>query len=195
MVEGMTEAEIIKKYENLVYKLAKKQYIRKKELLDKDMDSEDLVQLGYIGLLDAYRTYKHDAGASFMTYAYTCIPNRIIRDGFREKRIKSMMKLSGPSLDAPVAGKDGDEDTTFGDLLAGEEDFEIENTVYEDLRVKLFNKLSTDERNLLVWYNIDGLTYDDISKRKGVSGARIGHMIEDISNRLRVQYMRECRNV
>lgn len=193
MVGGMTEAEIMEKYKNLVYKMAKKVYINKKHLMDKDMDFEDLVQFGYIGLLDAYRSYKEDGGANFTTYAYTCIPNRIIRDAFRQKRIKAMIALdSGISLDAQISNDDDND--TFSNILASEDDFEIENTVYEDIRIKLFNRLPSDERNLLVWYNIYGLTYDDISKRKGVSTTRIGHLIKDISNRLRVQYARECRN-
>lgn len=193
MVGGMTEAEIMEKYKNLVYKMAKKVYINKKHLMDKDMDFEDLVQFGYIGLLDAYRSYKEDGGANFTTYAYTCIPNRIIRDAFRPKRIKAMVALdSGISLDAQISNDDDND--TFSNILASEDDFEIENTVYEDIRIKLFNRLPSDERNLLVWYNIYGLTYDDISKRKGVSTTRIGHLIKDISNRLRVQYARECRN-
>lgn len=194
MVNGMTEEEVVIKYEALVYKLARKQYIKKKDLMDRDMSFEDLVQLGYIGLLDAYRTFEEGKGANFMTYAYTCIPNRIVRDGFRPRRVKTMMALdSGVSLDAPVKTDKG-EDTSYGDLLAGEDDFNIESTVYEDIRVKLYNKLSSDERKILTLYNLEGKTQDEIGQIYGVSKTRIGHIISDITNRLKVQYMRECRN-
>lgn len=194
MVEGLTEAEIAEKYKNLVYKLAREQYIKKKDFVDKDMDLDDLVQYGYIGLLDAYRTFKEDSGASFMTYAYTCIHHRIVRDGFREKRIKSMKALDSTSLDAPVKGKDGGEDTTLGDLLAKEDDYKIEDAVYEDIRVKLFNKLSSYERKILTLYNIECKTLIEIGEMLNVTDNRIAQIISDITNRLKVQYMRECKN-
>lgn len=193
MVGGMTEAEIMEKYKNLVYKMAKKVYINKKHLMDKDMDFEDLVQFGYIGLLDAYRSYKEDGGANFTTYAYTCIPNRIIRDAFRQKRIKAMIALdSGISLDAQISNDDDND--TFSNLIAGEDDFEIENTVYEDIRIKLFNRLSSRERNLLTLYNLEGKTHNELSDMFKVSQAMISKWLIDITNRLRVQYARECRN-
>lgn len=194
MVNGMTEEEVVIKYEALVYKLARKQYIKKKDLMDRDMSFEDLVQLGYIGLLDAYRSYEEGKGANFMTYAYTCIPNRIVRDGFRPRRVKTMMALdSGVSLDAPVKTDKG-EDTSYGDLLAGEDDYNIESTVYEDIRVKLFNKLSSREKQILTMYNLEEKTLDEIGQKIGLTRERVRQIISDITNRLKVQYMRECRN-
>lgn len=51
-------------------------------------DSEDLIQEGMLGLLAAMREYDDEKGASFRTYAQTCIQNRIksaIRSARRKK--------------------------------------------------------------------------------------------------------------
>ncbi|MCI6640268.1 MAG: sigma-70 family RNA polymerase sigma factor [Pygmaiobacter massiliensis] len=42
------------------------------------LDFEDAVQEGYIGLFYAVRTFRPDRGASFATYANTCIRNAIV---------------------------------------------------------------------------------------------------------------------
>ena len=41
-------------------------------------DSEDLIQEGMVGLLNAIREYDPGKGSSFRTYAETCIRNRIL---------------------------------------------------------------------------------------------------------------------
>ena len=41
-------------------------------------DAEDLTQEGMLGLLSAIRTYSPDGGASFHTYAETCIRRRLL---------------------------------------------------------------------------------------------------------------------
>ena len=51
-------------------------------------DSEDLIQEGMLGLLSAIREYDGSKGASFKTYAETCVHNRIqsaIRSAGRKK--------------------------------------------------------------------------------------------------------------
>ena len=42
------------------------------------LEADDLCQEGLLGLLDAVRSFREDGGASFRTYAGTCITNRII---------------------------------------------------------------------------------------------------------------------
>lgn len=45
--------------------------------LGSDLDTDDLKQEASVGLLAAVRTYRADGGASFITYASTCIRNRL----------------------------------------------------------------------------------------------------------------------
>ena len=41
------------------------------------IEPDDLFQEGIIGLLNAVRSYRPECGASFETFAYTCITNRL----------------------------------------------------------------------------------------------------------------------
>ena len=41
-------------------------------------DADDLAQEGLLGLLSAARTYREGGAASFATYAYTCMRNRML---------------------------------------------------------------------------------------------------------------------
>ncbi|WMJ84399.1 sigma-70 family RNA polymerase sigma factor [Oscillospiraceae bacterium LTW-04] len=43
----------------------------------KGVETDDLIQEGVIGLLHAIRAYDHKYGASFETFAYVCITNRL----------------------------------------------------------------------------------------------------------------------
>ena len=44
---------------------------------EKGVEADDLVQEGLIGLLSAIRSYDESRGASFETFAYICITNRM----------------------------------------------------------------------------------------------------------------------
>ena len=71
--EGNREAEeeLIRRYTKLVRLCARRFFLLGGE-------QEDLIQEGTIGLLNAVRSYRPDAGASFRTYAQKCILFRIM---------------------------------------------------------------------------------------------------------------------
>ncbi|MFV0497843.1 MAG: sigma-70 family RNA polymerase sigma factor [Candidatus Fimivivens sp.] len=50
---------------------------RAKAFRQRGVETDDLVQEGVIGLLQAIRAYDHRYGASFETFAYVCITNRL----------------------------------------------------------------------------------------------------------------------
>lgn len=58
-----------------------------------DASTEDLIQEGMFGFLDAVRTFRDDKETSFCTYANTCISNRII-SAVRSSRSQKNMALS-----------------------------------------------------------------------------------------------------
>lgn len=61
----------------------------------KGIETDDLVQEGVIGLLYAIRAYDHRLGASFETFAYVCITNRL-----RTVVASASRKLETVSLDS-----------------------------------------------------------------------------------------------
>ncbi|MEK3735494.1 sigma-70 family RNA polymerase sigma factor [Paenibacillus sp. FSL M8-0334] len=79
------EADIVKNYENLVHKVAK----RYRVALNAGLDYEDLVSVGTMGLIDAFRKYdpsRFDGAVnSFITLAYPSIQGNIL-NFLRDKR-------------------------------------------------------------------------------------------------------------
>lgn len=60
-IEGLTDNEIAEKYKGLVYKLSRKVYATKKDIIDANIITlEDIVQVGYIGLYNAIKTYNSE---------------------------------------------------------------------------------------------------------------------------------------
>lgn len=190
IIEGMTEEEIIVKYKRLAHKLAGKLYRLKKDYLDtRYMDFEDLTQLAYIGIFDAVRSYKEDKNVKFMTYAWACVQNRINKDAFREKQVKTYMTLGNFSLDSTL--DDDGEDTLLS--ITGEEDTNIEDIHNREIQIKLINRLSKRDREILIMHNIEGRSMDEIGNKIGLSRARVSQILIETTNKLKVQYMRECK--
>lgn len=50
-----------------------------KQLTDNKDFEQDLIQEGYIGVMEAEKNFKPDIGIKFLTYAYPYIKNRILR--------------------------------------------------------------------------------------------------------------------
>ncbi len=80
----MTTNELINENMGLIKKIASKFY---------GSDKEDLIQVGVIGLLLAYRNYKEVKGAKFSTYAYPYIFGKMYEYVNENKNIKVSKNL------------------------------------------------------------------------------------------------------
>lgn len=76
-----SQTQLIRKYERLVHKLA-----RKYAFTAVSHTHDDLAQEGFIGLLQAVRTYDTSKGAKFMTWAYYHIRGTITSCGRSDRR-------------------------------------------------------------------------------------------------------------
>jgi RNA polymerase sigma factor (sigma-70 family) len=76
-----SQLAIIKQYERLVHKLA-----RKYAFTAVSHSHDDLAQEGFIGLLQAVRTYDPSRGAKFMTWAYYHVRGTITACGRSDRR-------------------------------------------------------------------------------------------------------------
>jgi RNA polymerase sporulation-specific sigma factor len=68
--EAVSEGQVLERYLPLVRR-------RANAFRSMGVEPDDLVQEGLIGLLYAARAYQKDHGASFETFAYRCITNRL----------------------------------------------------------------------------------------------------------------------
>ena len=75
----MTNDKLIEEYKYLVYKISSYFY---------NVPKEDLIQAGYIGLIDAYKNYKKDANVKFSTYAFKSIYGSMYKLAIKNNPIK-----------------------------------------------------------------------------------------------------------
>lgn len=75
----MTKEDIIKSNMGLVYDVAKKFY---------NVDKQDLIQAGCMGLIDAYNNYQQNGTTKFSTYAYTYVYGKMYETVNKNRDIK-----------------------------------------------------------------------------------------------------------
>ena len=92
------------------------------------IDIEDIMQIGSLGMIRAFETYKEGEGMSFDTYMYSCISWSIKREFHNLKRIHSQYNIT--SLDYEI-----DEDTNMYDIIPNSS-VNIENEVIKDMTLQ-----------------------------------------------------------
>ena len=139
-------------------------------------DSEDLIQEGFLGLLDAVREFQSSKDASFSTFAQVCIRNRLrsaVRSAARSKHLPLNSSLSwesddvAPALAAPPSPEEL--------VIAREED-------HEGL-ARLKEGLSPLERQVLELY-LDGLSYSEIAQTTHRSAKSVDNAVQRIRRKL-----------
>ncbi|HEX3743263.1 MAG TPA: RNA polymerase sigma factor [Bryobacteraceae bacterium] len=124
-------------------------------------DAEDILQDVLYELTEAYRLMKpvEQAGA----WLYRVARNRII-DRFRKKKPEPFADLAG------VAGDD--ESARFEDLLpspdAGPEAVYVRGELLDELEAAL-DELPDEQREVFVAHEIEGLSFQELANRTGVS--------------------------
>ena len=146
-------------------------------------DSEDLLQEGMFGLIKAMREYDESNGASFRTFAETCIRRRlysVLRSAASEKH----QPLNKAILYDPY-------DPSFFDanLSTAQGDPELELIGREKAAVLLEStrkQLSDFEVKILGYY-LDGLTCREIAETVGKSAKSVDNAVQRIRRKVERQ--------
>lgn len=144
-------------------------------------DSEDLIQEGMIGLLSAIREFDAGKGASFKTYAETCIRNRIqsaIRSAARKKHaplndgipLDDILSDESQSLGAPYYQRSPEEQ-----VLARETEKEFISAYSQRL-----SKLEVQVLNLY----LEGFSYQEIAARLNRDTKAVDNAVQRIRKKL-----------
>ena len=144
-------------------------------------DSEDLIQEGMIGLLSAIREYDAEKGATFKTYAETCINNRIKSAVRSAQRMKNTPLNDGVSLEDVLS----DESQSLGanyyerspeeQVLARETEKEF---------ISAYSRcLSKLEAEILCLY-LDGLSYEEMASVSGRDVKAVDNAVQRIRRKL-----------
>lgn len=179
-IRELTDEEVVIKYKNLVYKISWKMFKKHRDIIDTNMlEVEDFFQIGYMALINAKNTYKEDSGASFMTYASTCIINRLKAIYLRTKQVKTYMLLGNTSLDYQISEKDRDE-LTMKDIIGIDYDMTDRLEI-----VELLEKLPGRQQEILVKYYIEGYNMEEIGKIYNCSRSYISAEMKRIKKKLK----------
>lgn len=147
-------------------------------------DSEDLMQEGLIGLLSAIRTFQPEGGASFRTYAETCIRHRVISAARSASRRKHSPLNDGVSLEEILS----DENQRVSLFPVSRFDRSPEDQVLAreregDVISKYSRYLSAFETEILRHY-LDGCAYEEIAERCGRSCKSVDNAVQRIRKKL-----------
>ncbi len=184
--EGDSEAEefLLKKYIPLVKKEIRYLYIVGAE-------TDDLSQEAMIGLFKAIRDFKPKKGATFITYATTCIRNEIKTAITKSNRIKHQPLNTYISIYANQ-GTDsfvGNEPTLIIDTLqAGDMSDPEFILLHEELQSELLERIETElspiERKVTKLY-LEGLSHMDIAKLIGKNEQSVTNALSRVRAKLR----------
>ncbi len=163
------EEELIVRYTRLVRVCARPLFLA-------GGDSEDLVQEGLLGLLDAIREFDSSRDAGFATFARVCIQNRLrsaVRSAAREKH---MALNAAVSLEEREASEGGQEPGNPEDVIIAREAWREEMT-------RLGRELSSFEREVLGQY-LDGFSYQEIAQATGKPLKAVDNAVQRIRRKL-----------
>lgn len=143
-------------------------------------DSEDLVQEGLLGLLDAIREFDSRQGASFGTFARVCVQNRLrsaVRSAAREKHMALNAAVPWEGQETPEGGL-GPENP---------EDLVIAREAWQEAAARLERELSSFEREVLGQY-LEGFSYQEIARATGKPPKAVDNAVQRIRRKLARQH-------
>lgn len=146
-------------------------------------DSEDLIQEGTFGLLSAIRQYRPDCGASFRTFAETCVRKRLYSAVKSASRLKHIPLNDGMSFEQLSEESDLRLSAIPAQLSNTPEELVLARESKEELYRALSDRLSKMEKQVLSLY-LDGYHYQDIAQRLGKDTKAIDNAVQRIRRKL-----------
>ena len=122
-------------------------YVAKK-FASSEVDVEDLISIGSLGLIKAVNTYKSEKNIKLATYASRCIENEILMYLRKVSKQKQMVSLDEPlNIDS-----EGNELILF-DLLPSEENCPqdtMEKSTEKEILWRVINRLNEREKEIML---------------------------------------------
>lgn len=185
--QGDNEAmnEILSNYKHLVSAICKKYFLI-------NLEGDDLVQEGMIGLFSAVRTYKTSLEVPFKKYAKVCITRQIMDALKANNRQKNQMFNAYFSINNQgkiiLSTMDSNQEDDAGFFLVASNLTPEESLIFHE-KLKEFNKqinseLSDMERHVLKLY-VSGLNYVEIAKSLGKDAKSIDNALSRIKIKLK----------
>ena len=134
--------------------------------------AEDFMQEGFLGLLEAIKTFNPKKNAKFRTYAGKCIKNRMI-----SSMRKNMPQGGGDDFEDQL------ENVTDSDKIP--EEIVIEKETGDELCEKIFSALSQYERNVFRLF-LRGDSYRTIAEKTDSEEKSVNNAMQRVRQKLKV---------
>jgi RNA polymerase sporulation-specific sigma factor len=167
--------KILEQYKPFIIKTAKTYNI-------KDYDLYDLLQIGYVALINAVAKYRICSN-TFSTYAFNTIKN-----SFRYTARQNSKYNGDLSLNAPLCTETASY-TEFIDYIESPENFEEELIITEEIKEvkRAVSKLPADELELVIMVYYSGASLKTYAEKKGLKYMQAVRKKNRILNKLRME--------
>lgn len=152
-----------------------------------NVDLEDLVSIGSIGLIKAINTFSSDKNIKLATYASRCIDNEILMFLRKNKKIKSEVSID----QALTLDTEGNE-LHLEDIIGTEKDIiskEIEGEYDRQVMIKEILSLKPRDREIMILrYGLlgtDEYTQKEVAEKLGISQSYISRIEKKVIKRLK----------
>ena len=175
--DALAEEQLAKRYSRLVRICARPYFLA-------GGDSEDLTQEGMLGLLSAIRRYDADSGATFKTFAETCIRNRIIQAVKTASRKKHDPLNDGVSLEYILSEESQPRNTVIPETFRRVPEEQVLARESEKEFYSTFSRCLSNFETEVLFYYLDGLSYLQISESVGRTEKAIDNAVQRIRRKL-----------
>ena len=166
-----------------------------KKFESKQLDSDDLIGIGTIGLIKAVDTYKKDKNIQLTTYAARCIQNEILMYFRSTKKYANTVSLD----DSVGYDKDGNQislvDVLKDDNASLDEDLYLKDNI--KLLEKYINKLNNREKEIIIkrygLNNTREMTQKDIAKSLHISRSYVSRIEKRATTKILRAFINEKR--
>ncbi len=155
-----------------------------------NIDLDDLVSVGTIGLIKAVKSFNMDKNIKLATYASRCIENEILMFLRRTSKIKSEVSFDEP-LNVDFEGNE----LVLSDVMGTDSDIvykKIENGVESELLKEALEKLTNREKEIMsLRYGLGGgeeKTQKEVADMLGISQSYISRLEKKIIGRLKKEF-------
>lgn len=152
-----------------------------------NVDLEDLVSIGTIGLIKGINTYKMGKNIKLATYASRCIDNEILMFLRKNKKRKSEISFED-SLSYDAEGNE----LHLEDVLGTDKDIvpkKLEDKIEKKLLVQELDRLSERDRKIMILryglFGYEEVTQKDVADMLGISQSYISRIEKKVIKKLK----------
>ncbi len=133
---------------------------------------DDLVQEGFVGLLKAVNTYRHDENVKFSTYANVCVRNKIV-SSLKKNSLINGVEFTDEMADELFEAGEGDPESIF-----------IENEQMDEVYEKITSALSEQEWKVFQLF-LTGMAYNQMALNLGVTVKSVDNAMQRVRRKLK----------